>query len=162
MALLSRTEIVRALERLGELALIEGYTLHIVIVGGAAMVLGYDARQSTHDIDAIFLPPPEPHVVRKWARIVAEEYQWPGDWLNDAVTGYLMGLSSGPVLLVAPGIEARQPLVEQLLAMKLCAWRDDVDIADATRLLRAVEVAVDKEDVWRRIVPYLIYCLDAS
>jgi predicted nucleotidyltransferase len=80
----------------------------------------------------------------------------PDDWLNDAAKGYLMGLSSGPVLLEAPGIEVRQPAVEQLLAMKLCAWRDDVDIADASRLLADLAHIGKREELWQRLVPYLV------
>lgn len=156
MALLTRQDIIGALERLGQLAAADGYTLHLLIVGGAAMVLGYTARQSTHDIDALFLPPPEAHVVRAWARVIAHEYGWPDDWLNDSAKGYLMGVSSGPILLEAPGIEVRQPSVEQLLAMKLCAWRDDVDIADARRLLVELAPVGKRVDVWQRVVPYLV------
>lgn len=50
MALISRDEIVTALERLGQLALEEDESLHIVVLGGAAMVLvlAYCARPSTH------------------------------------------------------------------------------------------------------------------
>jgi hypothetical protein len=156
MALLTRQDIIGALERLGQLAAADGYTLHLMVVGGAAMVLGYNARQSTHDIDALFLPPPEARVVREWANVIAREYGWPNDWLNDAAKGYLMGLSSGPVLLEAPGIEVRQPAVEQLLAMKLCAWRDDVDIADASRLLADLVRMGNRAEVWQRVVPYLV------
>jgi hypothetical protein len=156
MALLSRHDIVTALERLGQLAVADGYTLRLVIVGGAAMVLGYDARQSTQDIDALFLPPPEARVVRAWATIIARENSWPDDWLNDAAKVYLTGFSNGPVLFEAPGIEVRQPAIEQLLAMKLSAWRDDVDIADASRLLGAIGPARDRAEVWQRLVPYLM------
>ena len=51
----------------------------------------------------------------------------------------MIGLSSGPVVLSAPGIEVRSPDTAQLLAMKLSAWRDDVDIADASRLLDEIK-----------------------
>jgi hypothetical protein len=156
MALLTRQDMISALERLGQLAAADSYTLHLMVVGGAAMVLGYNARQSTHDIDARFLPPPEAHVVRAWAKVIAREYGWPDDWLNDAAKGYLMGFSSGPVLLEAPGIEVRQPAVEQLLAMKLCAWRDDLDIADASRLLTDLTPGSNRVDVWQRLMPYLV------
>jgi len=156
MALLTRQDIVTALERLGQLAAADGYTLRLVIIGGAAMVLGYDARQSTQDIDALFLPPPDAGVVRAWATIIARENGWPDNWLNDAAKVYLTGLSDGPVLLRAPGIEVHQPAIEQLLAMKLCAWRDDVDIADAKRLLTALEPMRDRAQVWQRVVPYLV------
>jgi hypothetical protein len=156
MGLLTRDDIVRALKRLGELALAEGYTLHLVVVGGAAMVLGYHARLSTHDIDALFLPPPEARMVRTWAKQIAREYGWAEDWLNDAAKGYMMGLSRGPVLLEAPGVEVRQPAVEQLLAMKLCAWRDDVDIADAARLLAELVPVSSRDEIWQQVEPYLL------
>jgi hypothetical protein len=60
------------------------------------------------------------------------------------------------VLFEAPGIEVRQPAIEQLLAMKLSAWRDDVDIADASGLLKAMGAACDRAEVWERLVPYLV------
>ena len=156
MALLSRQDIITALERLGQLAAADGYTLRLVIIGGAAMVLGYDARESTQDIDALFLSPPEARVIRAWATIIAREKGWPDNWLNDAAKVYLTGSSSGPVLLQALGIEVRQPAVEQLLAMKLSAWRDDVDIADASRLLKALRAASDRAEVWQCLIPFLL------
>jgi hypothetical protein len=94
-------------------------------------------------------------VVRTWATVIAREYGWPDDWLNDAAKGYLIGVSRGPILLEAPGIEVRQPAIEQLLAMKLCAWRDDVDIADAGRLLSDLASGSNRVDVWQRVIPYL-------
>lgn len=156
MALLSRQDIITALECLGQIALANGHTLHLVVVGGAAMVLGYDARQATHDVDAVLLTPPDPQTIRAWASIVAEEMVWPEEWLSDAAKGYLIGISDGPLLLQAPGIEVRQPSVEQLLAMKLCAWRDDIDIADATRLLTDLVAGRDHDELWERLVPYLL------
>lgn len=64
-----------------------------------------------------------------------------------------MGSSPTTVLLTGVGIRVSRPAIEQLLAMKLCAWRDDVDIADAARMLQ--ELAGDHDDVWRRIEPFL-------
>ena len=156
MALLNQHDIITALERLGQLAATDGVTLQLIVVGGAAMVLGYHARESTHDIDALFLPPPEARVVRMWATTIAHEFGWPEDWLNDAAKGYMIGLSRGPILMEAPGIAVRQPAVEQLLAMKLCAWRDDVDIADASRLLADLLHIGTRADVWQQVLPYLL------
>lgn len=153
--MLTRQDITSALERLGQLALADGYTLDLVVLGGAAMVLGYDARLSTHDVDAFFLPPPEASVVRRWCVAVAEELGLPDDWLNDAAKGFLVGLSLGPTLLSAPGIEVRQPKAEQLLAMKLCAWRDDVDIADAARLLAELRPSLSRTDIWLLLLPFV-------
>ena len=37
--------------------------------------------------------------------------------------------------------------------MKLSAWRDDVDIEDARRLLQALQG--DQEQIWAAVEPYL-------
>jgi hypothetical protein len=79
MELIKRDEIISALERLGQLAIADGETLQLVLVGGAAMVVGYNARESTHDVDAVVLPPPDASAVRSWAHTIAAEFGWPGD-----------------------------------------------------------------------------------
>ena len=56
-AMLSRTEISRALERLGELAVAQNIRVELLLVGGAAMVLLYNARLSTRDLDVVILRP---------------------------------------------------------------------------------------------------------
>ena len=112
----------------------------------AVMVLGYQARPSTRDVDAVILAPKEARLVRALAKQVAEENDWPEDWLNDGAKGYLVGISEGPILFSAPGIEARAPSLEQLLAMKLSAWRDDLDISDARRLLQEIASGREKDD----------------
>ncbi|RLT41493.1 MAG: hypothetical protein DWI57_06885 [Chloroflexi bacterium] len=152
--MLSRTEISQALERLGELAVAQNIHIELLLVGGAAMVLLYNARLSTRDLDVIILRPRQPHLVRALASQVAEEYSLPLDWLNDGVKGFVASVSHGPTLLSSPGILVRTTSVEQLLAMKLSAWRDDVDIADATRLLQ--EITGERATIWKRMEPYLI------
>ena len=47
------------MERLGQLAQEHNETIRLVLVGGAVMVLVYGARQSTRDVDAAILTPPE-------------------------------------------------------------------------------------------------------
>ena len=120
------------------------------------MVLRFDARQSTRDVDAVILLPREAMLIREMARQVAEEQDWPEDWLNDGAKAYLVGISDGPLVFQAPGIEARAPSMEQLLAMKLSAWRDDVDISDARRLLQEVAGGRKRDDVWKNLEPYLV------
>ena len=153
MATITRREIVEAFERLGQLAEARGVKIELALVGGALMVLAYGARDSTRDVDAVVIAPNEARTVRELAQIVAEERGWPDDWLNDGAKGFLIGLSPGPVVFEAPGIEVRSPAIVQLLAMKLSAWRDDVDIADARRLLQ--ELSGGREEVWRAVEPFL-------
>ena len=100
------------------------------------MVLGFGAREATKDIDVV-IRAPAAATVRQLAAAVAEELGWPADWLNDAAKGFVGQPSPGPLLLEAPGIVARAVSVHHLLALKLAAWRDDVDIEDARLLLRA-------------------------
>jgi len=158
MATFSREEIQSGLKRLGELAQAQGLKIHLTLVGGAVMVLGYQARQSTRDVDAVILAPKEARLVRALAKQVAEDLDWPEDWLNDGAKGYLVGISEGPVLFDAPGIEARSPALEQLLAMKLSAWRDDLDISDARRLLQELMIVSErgKDEIWQNLEPYLV------
>ena len=156
MATFSREEIQGGLKRLGELAQAQGLHDQLTLVGGAVMVLGYQARQSTRDVDAVILSPPEARLVRKLAKRVAEERDWPEDWLNDGAKGYLVGISDGPVLFSAPGIEARAPSLAQLLAMKLCAWRDDLDISDSRRLLQEIASGNNRDEIWKSIEPFLV------
>lgn len=153
MATFSKHDIVDALTHLGRLSADRGQKLGLTMVGGGVMVLVYETRLSTRDLDIVVLPPSQPQDVRDLAHAVASERNWPDDWINDAAKGFMVGLSAGPVIFAAPGIEVRRPAVEQLLAMKLCAWRDDLDIADARRLLQ--ELGGDYDAVWASVQPYL-------
>ena len=99
------------------------------------MMLGYDARPATRDVDGVFFEPPPASVIRRWIEEVAIAAGLPSDWFNDAAKGFLFGHSRGRKIFSAPGIDAWQPLPEQLLSMKLSAWRDNRDIRDAKTLL---------------------------
>lgn len=154
MAILTKQEITRALERLGKLAQGQGQSIELLLMGGAAMVLMYDARPSTRDVDVLILSPQQASIVRKLAGQVAQEYNLPQDWLNDGAKGYLVGISQGTLVFSAPGIIVKSPAIAQLLAMKLSAWRDDVDIEDARRLLQTL--TGDREQIWAAVEPYLV------
>lgn len=104
------------------------------------------------------LQPESARLVRSLVQQVAKELDWPSDWLNDGAKGFLMGLSEGGVIYAAPGIVVHCPAPAQLLAMKLSAWRDDVDIQDAGRLLRELvrRSCEDQEACWALIESYVI------
>jgi hypothetical protein len=92
------------------------------------------------------------------AQKVGMEYGWTADWLNNAAKGYLIGSSSGDIVFSAPGITVKRPSFAQLLAMKLSAWRDELDIMDARRLLKEVSGTREKFGKWF----VLIWCLEMS
>ena len=154
MALLTRQGIIDALRSVGELAQRQGLSVDLLVVGGAAMVLLYNARPSTRDVDVLVVSPQQAHIVRNLAKQVAQDYNLPLDWLNDGAKGYLVGISEGDVVYSAPGIVVKSPSIAQLLAMKLSAWRDDVDIADAHRLLQ--NLPGEQQQVWQMVEPFLV------
>jgi hypothetical protein len=151
--LLSRTEILRALESLAE-ELSPESPVEIIVGGGAALVLLYNAREATKDVDALALIAVEPAAVRAAAVRVAESAGLPEDWLNEGAKGYLHGLVPGEVLFEKLSLTVRAVAPQQLLAMKLSAWRDDIDIADARLLLS--KLAGTGEQVWHSVEPYLV------
>jgi hypothetical protein len=156
MKLLSRTAILEALEALArELERMGIQTREeIVVAGGAALVLIYNAREATRDVDAFSVVTAGSAILREAAHRVAAHLGLPEDWLNDGAKGYLHGLLPGEVLFERPSLLVRALAPRQLLAMKLSAWRDDVDIADARLLLP--EISGAREDVWSRIEPFLV------
>lgn len=118
------------------------------------MVLLFGARDSTKDVDAFHLDPDSRSRVAAAAASVAEVLELPSDWLNDAAKGYVHGLSIGPVVVDTATLRVRTLSVTQLLAMKPSAWRDDLDVEDARRLLK--ECAGTRADVWRQVEPHLV------
>ena len=91
-------------------------------------------RRTTRDLDAVFVPTTQ---VREAAEAVAEANGLAGDWLNDAVKGF-----------VPPGTDAHQRVVfesphlrvcvagaEHLLAMKVAASRVEQDRGDLALLV---------------------------
>ncbi len=156
MAVFTREQIEQGLTELGELAHKNNIKVRLVVVGGAAMVLRFSARNSTRDIDAFIQSPEEAKVVRKFVHQIAEEHGWQEDWLNDGAKGYLVGISEGPLLFQSKGIQVYAPSLYQLLAMKLSAWRDDVDIADARRILQEVKQNNSKDEIWNAVEPFLV------
>lgn len=57
----------------------------MAIYGGSAIVLTWEFRTSSDDVDVVISGDPSP--VRQAARQFAKENGWPEDWLNDAVQG---------------------------------------------------------------------------
>ena len=153
MATITKQEALHALKRVGELAAAAGHTAELLLLGGGAMVLRFDARLSTKDLDVVIIAPTNSSLIRAWAAEVAAETSWPDDWLNDAAKGFVVGSSLKSEVFASLGIIVHVPATEQLLAMKLCAWRDDVDISDARRLLG--ELTGERQDVWTQIEPFL-------
>lgn len=137
---LSKEQILAALGRLDELLREKGIIGEVCIFGGAAMVLAFDARESTRDVDAIFVP--KVHVL-SCAAIVGEEFDLRFDWLNDGVKGFISDRAevTSDGMPKFENLRIMRPTTEYLLAMKCLSSRvEDFahqgDKADVITLLR--------------------------
>ena len=124
--MLDRDTIVTALARLAARLERRGVAGEINLLGGTAMVLAFQARQSTKDVDAIFAPAA---VIREEALGVASDMELAEDWLNDAAKGFAspQGDFRGLADLEFPLLRVRAPTAEYLLAMKVMAARVAMD-----------------------------------
>lgn len=116
----SKRDIEHLFERLNDELARRAITGEVYLVGGAVMCLVFDARPSTRDIDACFRPAKE---VRAAARTVAAASGLPGDWLNDAVKGYLSSREDFHRYLDLSNLRVLTASPEYLLAMKCLAMR---------------------------------------
>lgn len=119
---LTRERILAALSILNEKLQAEEVIGEICLFGGTAMVLAFNARLSTRDVDAVFQPP---EVFRRAALEIAEELGLPEDWLNDGVKGYVSHAPeyTSDDLPQMPHLRMIRPTAEYLLAMKCMAAR---------------------------------------
>jgi hypothetical protein len=157
---LDRETILSALGRLSELLRERNAEGEICLLGGTVMVLAFDARPSTKDVDAIFRPTA---LVRDLAKVVAAEQALPDDWLNDGAKGFVSEhheVTTGD-LPQFPGLRLVAPTPEYMLALKCMAARiaaapggadDASDIAFLVRHL-GLRSPADALDIVSRYYP---------
>jgi hypothetical protein len=151
---LTRAEMLRALERLSEVLSEKGLKADMTVVGGAALVLAFDARPATRDIDAVFRPKNE---VFKAAAQVARELALPDGWLNNDVKRFFGRHDRrASQALDLPGLRVMVAAPEYLLAMKILADRHDRDRDDVRFLIRHLRLTTieEIERVFAEVYPY--------
>jgi len=146
---LTRAQIVRALTRLGELCAAAAIKAEIAIYGGTVMMIAYDCRQATKDVDAIFRPA---GVIEPLIRQVAVELKLPEDWMNSGVKTFVGAREARQEFseLQIPGLVLTRPSPEYLLAMKCLAARLPTmfrtgDVEDIKFLVRKLRLRSIKE-----------------
>ena len=155
MAMLKKEDILRGLRKLDEKARLSGVLVDLSIYGGAALAIAFDIRHATRDVDAVVRGSPD--FLRTAAAQIAEDEQWPKDWLNDGVKGFTsakeqMKLMTGFEGAPEGGLRIHVPTPEYLFAMKCMAMRAEGidgshDISDIRALaveakIRTVEEAL--------------------
>lgn len=153
---LSLALLTRAFETMGRYLAERDVLGEIAIYGGTAILLQFDWRQTTEDVDAVVLDGRREGVVKDAAAFTALQLELADDWLNDAVGAYTAleepdsffstfgsypeGGSTGLRILLA------RP--EYLCAMKLKALQrvdvGDRDYNDVVRLASEVDCTTDQ------------------
>ena len=119
---LNRETILKALALLDEALRLKETTGEICIFGGAAMILAFDGRFATRDVDAIFVPKA---IVSKAILQIADELGLPKNWLNDGVKGFVSENEdfTAESMPVYQNLRVIRPSARYLLAMKCLASR---------------------------------------
>lgn len=118
----------------------------ILIVGGAAMMLSFNARVSTKDIDAVFKPEKE---MRDSVIDVGFKNNLEPGWLNDAVKVYISTEEfKRDLVLKFENLDVYVPEPHYLLAMKVLSMRQEkssTDIDDVKTLIKNLEIDSSEE-----------------
>lgn len=143
-AKLDRKTILKALALLDESLRDHGTTGEICIFGGAAMILAFDGKFATRDVDAIFVPK---EVINESIKQIAEKLHLPEDWLNDGVKGFASQKEdfTSEEMPVFDHLRVIRPTARYLLAMKCLASRvggygERGDIEDIKSLCRHLDI----------------------
>lgn len=147
----TRTDLQRAFTLLGAKLQRRGVVGQVHVVDGAAMLMAYDSRVSTRDIDALFFPDgPMLEAIRE----VANEMQWPTTWLNNQASSYVSRTpGEGNPVFDHPYLHVVATPPEHLLAMKVLAARSGRDRDDITVLLDRLQLTT-LAAVWDIVARY--------
>lgn len=145
MKKLSKKLLFEAFEELNALASEQSIVLELCIYGGVAMMLAYDSRAATKDVDAIIRPA---EIGKKLVLRVAQKLGLHEDWLNDDVkqfVGFRERTRVLPELEKWKSLRLTVPVAGYLLAMKALACRDPLpgyegDEQDLLFLIKKMEV----------------------
>lgn len=172
--ILKSADIIQALELLSEKLKQVDVKGEICIYGGAALLLAFDAREATRDIDVVFS---NPQILRDAAKSVAEELEIDKDWINDGVKGFISHAED----IVSDGmpqfsnLRIVRPSAEYLLAMKCMSARAqevalEGDFKDAQFLMNHLNIKnahevfeiVEKYFFKKQIVPKTQYFIEEA
>ena len=136
--LLDQKTLRRAFEALARRLKRRGVVGEVHVFGGAAMVLAFNSRQATRDVDAVFAPDTQ---VLEAAHEGAVELSLPKSWLNNQASSYVSGVAGrGTPVFDHPNLRVMITPIEHLLAMKVRAARAVRDAEDIRVLLGELQI----------------------
>lgn len=151
--MLTQNEIRDYLHEINDRLAARSATGEIVLCGGAVMTLVYDARPSTKDVDALFMPT---GIIREIVEEIAEEHNLESDWLNDAAKGFIdTSRMEFEDVLALSNLKVRRPGDREMLALKLVSAREDSKDADDALFLMEVVGVQSLEEVYAIIEKHI-------
>ena len=152
--MLSKKDILEYFEELNRRLWQRNIHGELLLAGGAALSLVYNARESTQDIDAVFKPS---KAIRNVILEMAEEDDLEEDWLNDGVKGFIdTEKIKIEVYLEYSNLKINVINAEGLLAMKLTSARDnEKDLNDSIVLIKKLDIKTIEEvyEIIERLLP---------
>lgn len=151
--MLDRTKLQHAFGLLGEDLLARGLFIEIAVYGGSALMLQFEWRQSTEDVDAVVREGYDEALMVPSVVKVASQLGLEVDWLNNAVGMFtpidecedLFDVAGNYPSLGQPGLRVLVATPRYLLAMKLQALRSldrgERDLDDARHLAIGLGIA---------------------
>ena len=152
-----------ALRRIHDAAVKAGITVDMVVFGGAAMILCFGMDRLSRDVDVIVPDAAHSKLVMDAAARIARDREWPENWLNDGVKGFIedvQEMRQHPLLPNpdAGGVRLHFPSPEYMLALKCMSMRLDGkshDKDDVAHLVNALGVSDAEQvlDIVERFAP---------
>lgn len=150
---LTKKQILFYLEKLNEELKIKNENGEIIICGGTAMVLMYDARNSTKDIDALYMPKEE---INEIVENFSDKYGISIDWLNDSAKVFFTPQMKTNIYKKYSNLIVKCFDTESLLALKLTSARnltnDEKDALFLTKQLK-IEDINEMYDIVEKYIP---------
>ncbi|MHB1646018.1 MAG: hypothetical protein EVG15_03130 [Candidatus Acididesulfobacter diazotrophicus] len=154
----TKKDILENLELIAEKLKSSNKTADIGIYGGSAIILLWEFRKSTRDIDIMIRNGEEE--IKNIARDIAAYKKYPEDWLSDQVRTFTSINYKERLFLEIPKDEPSLrifvPTTKYLLAMKCIAMRHETDTKDVKSLIKLLKITKE-EDVLSIIDKYYPY-----
>ena len=141
--MLSKEQIMNALNRLSDELGALGIKGELLLTGGASMCLVHSARDMTKDIDALYEPKV---VINQLVSKIAQEDGLPEGWLNDGVKGFLTAAAPREDFLALQNLKIATVSADYLLAMKLMSARyAETDYEDVMFLIDKLGMQTEED-----------------
>lgn len=146
MSEFTKKDILESLDLIAERLKSSNKTADIGIYGGSAVILLWEFRKSTRDIDIMIRNGAED--IKNIAKDIAAQKGYPEDWLSDQVKTFTSINYKERLFLEIPKDEPSLrifvPTTKYLLAMKCLAMRHETDIEDVKNLIKLLRI--NRED----------------